>query len=408
MNGDRDIRSDSDTLGLAGLEMARVFRSPIVEHLRRNEFRLHSGRTTILLAAEFGFCYGVDRAVEYAFAARHRYAGRRIWITGEIIHNPRVNRHIQEMGIRFLPRGESLDERFRELGDGDVVLIPAFGAEAREMAYLFERGYEIVDTTCGSVLNVWKRVRQYARDGFTSIIHGKYDHEETAATCSQVRAANPDGKYLVVHDLEETRALAEWIVRGDFSDFYPLFRKAASPGFEPERDLERIGLANQTTMLESESREIQEVLREAARVRFGEGRIDTHFRAFDTICSATEERQRAVRDLIGRGLDRMIVIGGFNSSNTGHLVEIASRSVPTYHIESADGIIDKDTIRSKPLGGDPTVVRGWLPEVSLTIGITGGASTPDSVVGRVIEKIMELRGVPAPDQGAASGGEAAR
>ncbi len=408
MNGDRDIRSDSDTLGLAGLEMARVFRSPIVEHLRRNEFRLRSGGTTILLAAEFGFCYGVDRAVEYAFAARHRYAGRRVWITGEIIHNPRVNRHLQDMGIRFLPKGESLDERFRELEAGDVVLIPAFGAEAREMAYLFDRGYEIVDTTCGSVLNVWKRVRQYARDGFTSVIHGKYDHEETAATCSQVRAANPDGKYLVVHDLEETRALAEWIVRGDFSGLLALFRKAASPGFDPERDLERIGLANQTTMLESESRKIQEVLREAAKVRFGEERIDAHFRAFDTICSATEERQRAVRDLIGHGLDRMIVIGGFNSSNTGHLVEIASRSVPTYHIESADGIIDKDTIRSKPLGGDLSVVRGWLPEGPLTIGITGGASTPDSVVGHVIEKIMELRGVPAPKEGAVSGGDAAR
>jgi 4-hydroxy-3-methylbut-2-enyl diphosphate reductase len=376
--------------------MARAFRSPIVERLRRSGFALRSGDTTILLAAEFGFCYGVDRAVEYAFAARHRYAGRRLWITGEIIHNPRVNRHLQEIGIGFLPAAGTLEERFGALREGDVVLIPAFGADARELDFLLRRGYEIVDTTCGSVLNVWKRVRQYARDGFTSVIHGKSDHEETAATCSQVRSANPEGMYLVVRDLEEARLLAGRIELGAPEDFGARFASAASPGFDPEIHLERIGLANQTTMLESESRAIQDMLREAMVRRHGETNLAEHFRAFDTICSATEDRQRAVRDLLDLRPDRMIVIGGYNSSNTGHLVEIASRVVPTYHIESAECIEDADTIRAKPLGAAPSLLRGWLPAGRQTIGVTGGASTPDSVVGRVIERIMELRGIPSP------------
>jgi len=397
VNGDRDIRATPDLRNLAAQEMAAVFRSPIIDHLRRHGFEIRSGETTIRLAAEFGFCYGVDRAVEYAFAARHRFPGRRIWITGEIIHNPRVNRHLDEMGIRFLPSGGSLEERFRELATGDVVLIPAFGARAPEMAFLVDKGYEIVDTTCGSVLNVWKRVRQYAADGFTSVIHGKYDHEETAATCSQVLAARADGKYLVVRDLREAEDLAERIVRDDFSEFRERFAAAAGPGFDPEKHLSKIGLANQTTMLESESRAIQDVLRRAMSDRYGEANLEAHFRAFDTICSATEDRQRAVRDLLARGIDRMVVVGGFNSSNTGHLVEIASRSVPAFHIESAGCIESADAIRAKPLGGDPILVRGWLPSGPQTIGITGGASTPDSVVGRSIERIMEIRGMPAPD-----------
>ncbi|MFH1279744.1 MAG: 4-hydroxy-3-methylbut-2-enyl diphosphate reductase [Candidatus Eisenbacteria bacterium] len=397
MTGDRNRRASAEIRALAEREMTEAFRSPLIDHLRRNSYRLRGGDTTIALAAEFGFCYGVDRAVEYAYAARHRYPDRRIWITGEIIHNPRVNRRLHEMGVRFLPESKNREERFGELSRGDVVLIPAFGADAREMAWLLDRGYELVDTTCGSVLNVWKRVRQYARDGFTSVIHGKYDHEETRATCSQVASENPDGKYLVVRDLEETNHLARMIARDDFAGFRDRFAEAASDGFDPEAHLGRIGLANQTTMLESESREIQEVLRKAIAERYGDEETDEHFRAFDTICSATEDRQRAVRDLIREGLDRIIVIGGYNSSNTGHLVEIASRTVPSYHIESADCILDGERIRTKPLGGEPCIETGWLPAGPQVIGVTGGASTPDSVVGHAIERIMELRGVPMPD-----------
>jgi len=396
MTGDRNRRGSAEIHKIAEREMERAFRSPLIDHLRSHDYRIESDETVIALAAEFGFCYGVDRAVEYAYAARHRFPDRRIWITGEIIHNPRVNRRLGEMGIRFLPERGSREERFAELAPGDVVVIPAFGADAGEMGWLIKQGFEIIDTTCGSVLNVWKRVRQYAVDRFTSVIHGKFDHEETAATCSQVISANRDGKYLVVRDLEETKFLVRCIESGQYEEFLPRFAQAVNPGFDPVSDLERIGLANQTTMLESESREIQGVLRRTFAARFGEENLDDHFRAFDTICSATEDRQQAVKDLLRRGLDRIIVIGGFNSSNTGHLVEIASRSVPAFHIESADCILDAEQIRAKPLGGEPEIMCDWLPPGPQVIGVTGGASTPDVLVGQVIERIMQLRGMPMP------------
>ncbi len=368
------------------------FSSALVQYLRANHYEYNSGDLSFRLAAEFGFCYGVDRAVEYAFAARHRFPDRIIWLTGEIIHNPRVNLKLKEMGIRFLPDSADQSVRYRDLDPADLILIPAFGADSKEMAWFLDQGYEIVDTTCGSVLNVWKRVRLYAEKGFTSVIHGKHDHEETRATCSQVTSARKDGKYLVIRDLAQAEALADQIVRGDFSAFDEFLPpEVASAGFDPPTDLDRIGLANQTTMLESDSRTIQNVLKEAMQRRFGEDSLEDHFLAFDTICSATEDRQRAVKDLITRGVDVMIVIGGFNSSNTGHLLEISLADVPSYHIESADCLIDTQQIRAKPHGKKPTILRDWLPDGELVIGVTGGASTPDSVVGQVIEKILSLR-----------------
>ncbi len=375
------------------------FGSDLVRYLRATGYEYVSGDIQLRLAAEFGFCYGVDRAVEYAFAARYRFPDRRIYLTGEIIHNPRVNRRLAEMGFRFLPAGDAGEARYRDLAAGDVVVIPAFGADAREMAYLLDRGFEIVDTTCGSVLNVWKRVRLYAEREFTSVIHGKHDHEETIATCSQVTAARPDGAYLVVRDLHEAEALAEMIAEADFSAFSDLFPAArASRRFEPERDLERIGLANQTTMLESESRTIQAVLKSATARRYGDEDLNDHFLAFDTICSATEDRQKAVDDLIAGGVDRMIVIGGFNSSNTGHLLEISLGRVSAYHIESAECLLDRERIRAKPENGEPEIMKGWLPAGPQVVGITGGASTPDSVVGRVISRVLELGGGTPPSR----------
>lgn len=373
------------------------FSSAFVRYLRAHDYQYQSGDLTLRLAAEFGFCYGVDRAVEYAFAARHRFPDRKIWLTGEIIHNPRVNRRLGEMGLRFLPDSPDPAVRYKELEKNDVIVIPAFGADSKEMFWFLDQGFEIVDTTCGSVLNVWKRVRLYAEKGFTSVVHGKYDHEETLATCSQVISANPDGRYLVIRDLTQAKLLAEGIVSRDFSTFNELILpEAASSGFDPAKDLYRIGLANQTTMLESESRTIQNVLKDAMRERVGSKNLSNHFLSFDTICSATEDRQRAVKDLIGEGVDRMIVIGGYNSSNTGHLLEISLPHGPAYHIESADCLIDRDRIRAKRLGGDPEIMRGWLPEGPQVIGITGGASTPDSVVGQVIYKILRLCGASSP------------
>ncbi len=373
------------------------FSSALVRYLRAHGYSYRSGDLTFRLAAEFGFCYGVDRAVEYAFAARHRFPHRKIWLTGEIIHNPRVNRRLVEMGLQFLPDSPDPAIRYQDLDKDDVIMIPAFGADSKEMLWFLDQGFEIVDTTCGSVLNVWKRVRLYAELGFTSVVHGKYDHEETLATCSQVTSANPDGKYLVIHDLSQAERLAECITKRDFSDFEGLvLPEAVCRGFDPVKDLRKIGLANQTTMLESESRTIQGVLRDAMCEVVSEGDLADHFLSFDTICSATEDRQQAVKDLIGKGIDRMIVIGGFNSSNTSHLLEISLPNGPAYHIESPECLIDRDQIRAKPLNGGPEIVTGWLPTGPQTIGITGGASTPDSVVGQVVRRILNLGGGTAP------------
>ncbi len=375
------------------------FSSSLISFLRATGYEYRNGNTHIKLAAEFGFCYGVDRAVEYAFAARHRYPDRSIWLTGEIIHNPRVNSRLREMGIQFLPETGTREERFRSLSKGDVILIPAFGADAGEMTYFLNQGYEIIDTTCGSVLNVWKRVRHYAKENFTSIVHGKFDHEETRATCSQVTAANPESHFLVVLDMDQALELAQFIESDDFSRFGEIFPQGAmSDGLDPVRHLTRVGLANQTTMLESESRAIQDVIRRAMEKRFGMDNIAEHIMAFDTICSATEDRQRAVKALLTEGVDMMIVIGGYNSSNTGHLLEIADQAVPAYHIESTDCLLDAKRILAKPLGEEPIEMVDWLPEDKITIGVTGGASTPDSVVGRVIARLFELRGADLPTQ----------
>lgn len=395
-------RSDGDKL-VSGIRkraaemMDERFHSSLVDSIRSHGNILRSGDTTIVLAKEFGFCYGVDRAVESAFGALLRFPGRKIWIAGEIIHNPRVNNRLREMGVRFLkPVAGGLTEKYADLEEGGVVVIPAFGAVAGERSYLEGRGLEIVDTTCGSVLNVWKRVRQYSGDNFTAVIHGKFNHEETRATCSQVIAENPHGKYLVLLDLDEARIVARQIEHGDFKDFFPRFAPVVSPGFDPERDLGRIGLANQTTMLGSESREIQQVLQVAISRRYGEEDLENRFRAFATICSATEHRQRAVEDLVDDGVDRILVVGGYNSSNTGHLVEIAIKNVPAYHIESAECIVDADTIRAKPLDGPVETIQGWLPPGPVRIGVTGGASTPDSAVGEVIAAVMRIRGMELP------------
>ncbi|MDM7915113.1 MAG: 4-hydroxy-3-methylbut-2-enyl diphosphate reductase, partial [Candidatus Eisenbacteria bacterium] len=370
------------------------YRSGVVEWMQTHGRRLRHGETTLVLAREFGFCYGVDRAIEYAYETRRRFPERRIFITGEIIHNPWVNRRLQEMGIERLPHGENQDERFAEVTADDVVLIPAFGIERPELDRLRQRGPILVDTTCGSVLNVWKSVGRYASEGYTAIIHGKLDHEETRATCSQVREKS--GSFVVVRDLEQGKRLASFLEgKLDRDAFDREFAGAVSPGFDPDRDLRRIGLANQTTMLSSESLAIAESLRASLVRRYGDEEASRRFLSFETICSATQDRQDAVEEMLASGLDVLVVIGGFNSSNTGHLVEIGAEKIPTYHVESADDLLSRRWIRHKPLGDpDPITIGAWLPDGPATIGVTAGASTPNSEIGRTILKILRLRGVP--------------
>ena len=374
--------------------LAADYHSRIVELLRESRHRLRAGDLTFLLAREFGFCYGVERAVEYAYETRRQFPDRRIFLTGEIIHNPHVNSRLREMGIGFLRNTNGTGPGIDAVRPDDVVILPAFGVTVQEMEALRQRGSVLVDTTCGSVLNVWKNVDRFSASGFTALIHGKYAHEETRATASRT-TRQPGGRYLVVRNIEEAEVVCGYIRRGgDSRAFQARFAPACSDGFDPDRDLGRIGLANQTTMLSSESLAIQEMIRQALADRHGEAALAERFRAFDTICSATQDRQDAVRDLLAARPDRMIVIGGYNSSNTTHLAAMAAREVPTFHIEDASCIEESGAIRHRPYGSAAEErAREWLPAGPVTVGLTAGASTPNNKIGEVVAAIARLRGV---------------
>jgi 4-hydroxy-3-methylbut-2-enyl diphosphate reductase len=373
--------------------LAANYHSTVVDRLRELGYAARAGEVRVKLAREFGFCYGVDRAVEYAYEAREKFPERRIFLSGEIIHNPEVNGRIAALGIRILPEQASAEARYAEVQAEDVLILPAFGVPFGELQVLRAKGCILVDTTCGSVLNVWKNVHRYAREGFTAVIHGKHYHEETKATASQA-LTHPGGRYLCVKDLAEAELVCAYI-RGEVEAGRLLdrFAQAASPGFDPERDLQRVGLANQTTMLMTESLAIQERLRAAMSARWGAGELAGRFRAFDTICSATQDRQDAVLRMLDEGgLDVMVVIGGYNSSNTQALARICALRLPTYHI-SGPGGIDGSLIRHRPVGAHADSEQaGWLPEGPVSVGLTAGASTPNNVVGEVIERILALRG----------------
>ena len=370
--------------------LAESYHSELVTSVKENGFQFSSGRLTIHLAREFGFCYGVDRAVDYAYQTRKRFPDRHVYLTGEIIHNPHVNDQLRAQRIRFLSdAGESIDA----LTPQDVVILPAFGVTIEMLLRLERRGCTLVDTTCGSVLNVWKNVKRYAEDGFTSVIHGKYWHEETQATASQALNVT-NGHYLVVLDRGEAQIACDYIRHGgDRAAFLTRFEHAVSAGFDPDRDLQHVGCANQTTMLSSESLEIGEMFRAAMADRYGEAEIVTRYRAFDTICSATQDRQDAVIALLAeQSLDLMIVIGGYNSSNTCNLARICAERLPTFHIAEPAGIVSANAIQHKPTGRKQEVVtEGWLPQAGpLRVGLTSGASTPDNLMDAVIRRLDTL------------------
>jgi 4-hydroxy-3-methylbut-2-enyl diphosphate reductase len=378
-------------------ELQDAYHSGVVDRMRAAGYRLSAGNVTFRLTEAFGFCYGVDRAVEYAYETRRKFPDKRIYLVGEIIHNPHVNGRLESLGIAILaPRPDGFD--FAEIRADDVVIMPAFGVTVRDFQRLRALGCVLVDTTCGSVLNVWKRVEQYARDGFTAVVHGKDFHEETKATASQV-GKHGEGKYLIVRDMTEAELLCRFIERGDNADaLETAFRHKVSPGFDFARDLERCGIANQTTMLAGESLAIARRLRESFARRFGAERVDEHFRSFDTICSATQERQDAVTALLEQPLDLMLVVGGYNSSNTNHLAKLCARKVKTYHIADASCVEpEAGRIRHKPVDAAHEVAEErWLPEGALTIGITAGASTPNNKVGEAIERVLATRGIALP------------
>jgi len=375
--------------------------SEVVRRIKANDFCLEAGDLSLYMAREMGFCYGVERTVQYAYETLEQFPDAPIYITDEIIHNPQVNEKLISLGMRFLFGRYGCGKKVDDLGEGDIVLIPAFGVPVQEMHRLQERGCVLVDTTCGSVLNVWKNVERYSREGVTAIVHGKYSHEETRATISRV-TKYPGGRYLVVRDLAETGIVTDYIRHGgDRAAFMERFRHGTSPEFDPDRDLARIGLANQTTMMCAESLEIQKLLREAMEERYGAAEIRSHLIAFDTICSATQDRQDTLMHLLRSvPLDLVLVVGGFNSSNTGHLAELGAGYAPTYHVENETGLVSAAEIRSRdPKTGAVVTTAGWLGGGPLSVGVTAGASTPDNIVGRVIDRLLEIRGIdlePAP------------
>ena len=377
-------------------ELERAYHSDLVNRVVEGGHELVVGDLTVRLAKEFGNCYGVDRAVQYAYETRRRFPDRRVFLTGELIHNPHVNREMLSMGIGFLTGRYRAEVSYEDLTASDVVILPAFGAPTEIMRQLNEIGCVLVDTTCGSVLLVWKTVERFAREGFTAVIHGKYYHEETRATAS--RALEQErGAYLIVRDLEETALVTDYIRRGgDEARLAERFSQATSPGFDFRRDLERVGVANQTTMLMRETEAVEEEFRCAMVERYGEAAIDDHFRALDTICSATQERQDAVLELLAEPPDLMLVLGGYNSSNTNNLARICEQVVPTYHIDDSSCVEGPDRIRHKPVSSDHEITTaGWLPEGQVVVGLTAGASTPNNEVGQTIERLFACRGLEA-------------
>jgi 4-hydroxy-3-methylbut-2-en-1-yl diphosphate reductase len=362
------------------------YQSNLIQSIRDNNYIWQQGDVTIRLAEAFGFCWGVERAVAMAYETRQHFPSEKIWITNEIIHNPSVNQRLREMEVGFIPviAGE---KDFSQVDRGDVVILPAFGASVTEMQLLNDKGSKIVDTTCPWVSKVWNSVEKHKKKDYTSIVHGKYNHEETIATTSFA------DKYLVVLNLKQAEYVSNYILNGgDRDEFLDKFRNCYSEGFDPDRDLERLGIANQTTMLKSETEQIGKLFEHTMLQKYGPTVLNEHFMSFNTICDATQERQDAMFDLVKEDLSLMLVIGGFNSSNTTHLQEIAiERGIPSYHIDSADRIGADNSVEHKPLGKDLEVVKNWLPSGKIVIGVTSGASTPDKVVEDAIEKIFALK-----------------
>jgi 4-hydroxy-3-methylbut-2-enyl diphosphate reductase len=373
-------------------QVEKHYRSELVERIRAQGGVLQIGNTTIRLAKEFGFCYGVERAIDLAYAAAKVFTDRRIFLLGEIIHNPDVNTQMEALGIRYLA-AHPADADLNDLKAYDVVIVPAFGAEVPVIDAVKAHGCQIVDTTCGDVMSVWKRVRQNATERVTSIIHGKASHEETRATASRALGGDGEGHFVIVLNLEDAGRVADFMVNGgEPADFLATFHGAVSPGFDPLQHLRRIGVANQTTMLRSETEAIQNLLREAVAKR--DAGSTGNFRYFDTICGATQDRQDALFQLLSESLDMLIVVGGYNSSNTSHLAEIGSEKLPTWFIRNADCLISANEIRHFDLHAKKEIVStNWLPgSKDLTFGITAGASCPNSLIEETLRRLLELRG----------------
>jgi 4-hydroxy-3-methylbut-2-enyl diphosphate reductase len=363
--------------------MHSAYQSSLIQEIRENNYSIKRGNVTIQMAQSFGFCWGVERAVAMAYETRQHFPTENIWITNEIIHNPSVNQHLKDMKVEFIPV-ENGNKDFSVVNCGDVVILPAFGASIQEMQTLNEKGCKIVDTTCPWVSKVWNSIEKHKKRDYTSIIHGKYNHEETVATISFA------DKYLVILNYKEAEYVSNYILNGgDRQEFLAKFSRSYSAGFDPDQDLKQIGIANQTTMLKNETEQIGKLLEHTMIKKYGPDQLNAHFQSFNTICDATQERQDAMIGILDQPLDLMVVIGGFNSSNTTHLQEMSvEKGITSYHIDCAERISNNNQIEHKPLGKSLEIQENWLPDGEILVGITSGASTPDKVVEEVIERIF--------------------
>jgi len=387
-----------DVMTLVQNEIEQHYRSAIVEKILAQGGELTLGNTTIRLAKKFGFCYGVERAIDLAYATRKVFPDQRIFLIGEIIHNPEVNQQLRDMGIVSLPWREMTKE-YDDITAEDVVIVPAFGAPTSFMDRLAEIGCHVIDTTCGDVMKVWRRVRDYAKNNVTSIIHGKANHEETRATASRALGTDKNGHYLIILTSEEADYVCNYMLgKGDREDFLKRFAHAYSKGFDPDLHLQEVGVANQTTMLQSETEQLQEKLRNTIIERDG---TPDAYHVFDTICGATEERQSALFGMIDSEdkppMDILLVVGGYNSSNTTHLAEIGQENLPTFFIRNADcmksleSIMHYDLKHKEEIESDyPNILAKDTPVI---IGVTAGASCPNNLIESTIVRALELRGI---------------
>ena len=370
------------------------YESDLIKEIRDRNYTLTRGDVTIRLAQSFGFCWGVERAVAIAYETRQHFPTQQIWITNEIIHNPSVNQRLRDMNVKFIEVENGL-KNFDIIDSGDVVILPAFGASVQEMQLLNDKGCTIVDTTCPWVSKVWNTIEKHKKIDYTSIVHGQHKHEETIATISFA------DKYLIVLNMAEANYVAEYILNNGDSpmeklarrtEFLTKFSKAYSAGFDPDLDLERVGIANQTTMLKTETEAIGKLFERTMMKKYSTAELNEHFQSFNTICDATQERQDAMFELVEEPLDLMVVIGGYNSSNTTHLQEISiEHKIPSYHIDSDVRILADNQIEHKPLSKELEITKDWLPAGKIVVGVTSGASTPDKVVEAAIKRIFATK-----------------